>query len=277
MTTTDTSEVIRPSHVRARAREHFMATLSHCKNDREVERRLHQQKWFDYRFISPRGATERFYVLYQDVYRRKYGANFDTFEAVLKTGVNKKGTRAGLTSFWRARQFADELGVMYEIFLEAAFQVFIRRGWRRLPHVNQLYGSKNREIIASAVNSLWVDHIGDRFTISALPQYREEAHEGLDAQNEHRKWVMGQLKVRHGSALGIGRACFIHRVVPEATAFLEFGQDRLDQAKVEIEFNGIAADALSPGEPSLPSCFGCLTRLMLDVTNVRDVPHFDHA
>ena len=256
MTTTDTSELTRPSHVKVRARDNFMATLSHCKPDRQIERRLHKQKWFDYRFISPMAATERFYALYQAVYRRKYAANFDTFEAERKTGVSKKRTRAELTSFWRARQFADELGVTYEIFLEAAFQVCIRKGWARLPHMNQLYGNKSREVIAESVKSLWADHIGDRFTISVLPQYREESYEGLDSQIEHRKWVMDQLKARHGSALRIGRACFVHRVVPEATAFLEFGQDRLDQAKAEIEFNGIAPDELSPGEPSLPSCFG---------------------
>jgi hypothetical protein len=256
MTTADTSEVARPSHVKIRAGENIRATSIFAKPDREIERRLHRRKWFDYRFLSPLAATARFYVLYQDVYRRKYAANFDTFEAERKTGVSKKSTRGEMTSFWRARQFADELGVTYEIFLEAAFQVFMRNGWNRLPHMNQLYGSKNREVIANAVKSLWADHIGDRFTISASPQYREEAYEGLDAQNEHRKWVMDQLKAKHASALGIGRACFIHRVALETTAFIEFGQERLDQAKAEIEFNGIAPDELSPREPSLPSCFG---------------------
>jgi hypothetical protein len=254
MTTTDTAEVTRPSLVQVRARENFHATSNFSKSDRERERKLHGQKWFDYRFLSPTAATAHFYVLYQDVYRRKYAANIDSLEAELKTGVSRKGTRGELTSFWRARQFADELGVTYEIFLEAAFQVCIRNGWNRLPHVNQLYGSKNREVIASAVKLLWAEHIAARFTISILPQYREESYSGLEAQIDHRNWVLDQIKSRHGSPLSIGRACYIHRVLPERAAFLEYGQERLDRAKAEIEFDG--PDEPNAAELFLPSCFG---------------------
>jgi hypothetical protein len=196
------------------------------------------------------------YILYQDVYRWKYSANFDSLEAERKTGVSKKGTRGELTSFWRARQFADELGVTYDIFLEAAFQMFIRRGWHRLPHMNQLYGSKNRDAIASAVKSLWADHISSRFTVSLLPTFREESFCGLKAQIDHRRWVMDQIKARHGSPNSIGKACYVYRVLPEVEAFLEYGQDRLDQAKAEIAFEGLVPDEPSPAETPFPSCFG---------------------
>jgi hypothetical protein len=148
------------------------------------------------------------------------------------------------------------LGVTYEIFLEAAFQVCIRRGWNRLPHINQLYGSKNRDAIATAVKSLWADDIGTRFTISVLPQYHEESYKGFEAQIDHRNWVMDQIKTRDGSPRSIGRACYIHRVLPERDAFLEYGQERLDQAKAEIAFDGLVPDEPSVAESALPSCFG---------------------
>jgi len=201
-------------------------------------------------------ATARFYVLYQDVYRWKYATDIDSLEAEKKTGVSRKGTRRELTSLWRARQFADELGVTYEIFLEAAFKVCIRRGWSRLPHMNQLYGDKNREAIVNAVRSLWADHILARFTISVLPQYHDESFKGFRAQIDHRNWVMEQIKARYGSPLSIGRACYIHRVLPEDNVRLVYGQDRLDQAKAEIKFSGLVPDELSGAELSLPSCFG---------------------
>jgi hypothetical protein len=148
------------------------------------------------------------------------------------------------------------LGVTYEIFLEAAFQVCIRRGWNRLPHINQLYGSKNRDAIATAVKSLWADDIGTRFTISVLPQYHEESYKGLEAQIDHRNWVMDQIKARDGSPLSIARACYIHKVLPEDDARLVYGQERMDQAKAEIKFLGLVPDELSSPELSLPSCFG---------------------
>jgi hypothetical protein len=182
MTTTHVEEV-RPSAILVRSRENFLTTSRFSKLDREREHTLYRRKWFDYRFLSPLAATARFYALYQDVYRWKFAANIDSLEAERKTGVSRIGTIGERTSFWRARQFADELGVTYEIFLEAVFQMCIRNGWSRLPHVNQLYGEKNREPIASAVKALWAEHIRSRFTISTLPQYREEAHRGLEARS----------------------------------------------------------------------------------------------
>lgn len=254
MTTTDTAEA-GPSVGQVRFRETLEATAIFSKLDREKERNLYGRKWFDYRFLSPIAATAHFYVLYQDVYRWKYAASIDTLEAEKKTGVSIKATRGERTSFWRARQFADELGVTYEIFLEATFQLFIRNGWSRLPHVNQLYGDKNREVIASAVKSRWAEQISSRFTISILPQYHEESYRRLEAQIDHRKWVMDQIKARHGAPLSIGRACYIHRVLPERDAFLEYGQERLDQAKAEITFSGLIPDESSLAI-TMPSCFG---------------------
>ena len=256
MTTTDTAEVTRRSLNQIRFREILDATRRFSKLDRERERILHGRKWFDYRFLSPMAATVRFYHLYQDVYRWKYAANIDTLEAEQKTGVSRKATRGEGTSFWRARQFADDLGVTYEVFLHAAFQVCIRRGWSRLPHINQIYGEKNREAIASAVKMDWAEHISSRFTISILPQYREESYRRLEAQIDHRNWVMDQIKARHGSPLSIGRACYIHKVLPENDALLEYGQMRLDQAKAEIKFDGLVPDEPGVAAVLMPSCFG---------------------
>ena len=256
MTTTDTPEVTRSSVIQVRFRENFEATWKFSKLDRERERILYGQKWFDYRFLSPMAATVRFYHLYQEVYRWKYAANIDTSEAERKTGVSKKTTVGERTSFWRARQFADELGVTYEIFLEAAFQVCIRRGWSRLPHINQIYGEKNREAIASAVKTDWAGHISSRFTISILPQYRDEAYGGLEAQIDHRNWVMDQIKARHDSPHSIGRACYVHGVLPEDDARLKYGQAKLNEAKAEIAFDGLVPDEPSVAELALPSCFG---------------------
>jgi hypothetical protein len=256
MTTTGPTEEPRPSLSQIRFREILDATRKFSKLDRERERILYERKWFDYRFLSPMAATVSFYHLYQDFYRWKYAANIDALEAEQKTGVSRKPKRGEGTSFWRARQFADELGVTYEIFLEATFQVCIRRGWNRLPHINQLYGDKNSEAITIAVGSLWADHIKARLTISVLPQYREESYRGLGAQINHRTWVMDQIKARDGSAMSIGRACYIHRVLPEDDARLVYGQERLDQAKAEIAFDGSVPDEPGVAAVLMPSCFG---------------------
>ena len=236
--------------------QNFVSSSRLLRADQKIECDLYYRKWFDYRIITPMEATLRFREQYQEIYRWKYSANIDSEEAQLKTGVGKKLSQADFTSFWRARQFADRLGVTYEIFLEAAFEVAIRRGWSRLPHINQLYGSKNEDAIALAVETLWAEYIGSRFTFSDLPHYREDAYGNMAAQNGHRLWVIEQLKARHGSAFHIGRACFVHRILPETQALREFGQERLDQARMEVFGDEPAPEAFNKAQLLLPSCFG---------------------
>jgi hypothetical protein len=124
-----TAEAERPSDLQVRVSQILCTSAMLARKDLRIERDLNRQKWFDYRFMSPIEATLQFRKLFQEVYRRKYSINIDSEEAERKTGVAKKLSRADLTSFWRARQFADGLGVTYEVFLEAAFQALIRRGW----------------------------------------------------------------------------------------------------------------------------------------------------
>jgi hypothetical protein len=256
MTEIDTEQKRRSLAVLTRARKSFSLTWKFSKIDREKERNLYRQKWFDYRFISPTDATARFYILYQEVYRWKYRININAPDAEKKTGVSKQHAWSAMTSFWRARQFADELGVTYDVFLDAAFQVCVRRGWSRLPHINQLYGNKNRDAIANAVRTLWAEEIDSRFTISVLPQYREDSFCGLSAQIDHRDWVMDQIKARNNSPLDIGRACYVHKVVPEKMALLEYGPEKLVQARAEVASECLVSEARSVAGPPLPSCFG---------------------
>jgi hypothetical protein len=251
-----TAEAAPPSIFQIRLNKLLLTSPRLARKDLRIERELNRKKWFDYRFMSPMEATLQFREIFQDVYRRKYSINIDSGEADQKTGVSKKLSRADLTSFWRARQFADSLGVTYEVFLEAAFQALIRRGWERLPHVNQLYGIKNHDAIVHAVKALWAEQIRCRFTFSLLSHYRLEVYRDLTAQIDHLNWVKEQLQAQHGSSLGIGRACYVHRVLPEDDARREFGQERLDRAKDEILFSGLIRDETSVAELALPSCFG---------------------
>ena len=169
-----------------------------ARKDLALEQKLYSTKWFDYRFISPLKATEQFYDQFRNRFRQQYKKNIDIFEGEMKTGVSAKGLLnrgREFTTVWKARQFADELGVPYNIFLGAAFELFERAGWSRLPHCNQLYGEKNRERIRCAVEKRWRETLDDRFTVSMEPQYRDESFQNFSGQLAHREWALALLKV----------------------------------------------------------------------------------
>ena len=122
------------------------------------ERLLMETKWFDYRFMSPIDATELFVKCYVSAYRRKWATNFASGEESKKLATrhgNWRSNQTEFTCFWRARQFADELGVPYDLFCDHALEVLLRKGYARPARPNQLYSEKNIQIIAEHVREAW--------------------------------------------------------------------------------------------------------------------------
>jgi hypothetical protein len=244
--------------IQSRIEENVAAIGAISRHDLAQERRLHSTKWFDYRFTSALRATLQFRGHYQRVYRQKYRVNIDADEADHKTGVRgglAMDHRREFTAFWRARQFADELGVPYDLFLEGAFEVMIRDGWTRLPHPNQLYGDHRRDRIEAAVMALWQERMDSELTICRDPKFRTESFKRMPAQFAHRKWVIEQLKTRNRQ-LRTGIACFLHRAVCEQDVIETFGKDTLELARGEVAGMEPSPNEPCPGSELLPSCLG---------------------
>ena len=150
------------------------------RKDLELERKLHQSKWFDYRFVSPMDATHQFRAAYSETYQRKYARNISTEDAKTRTGVRAGPafqTKTELTSFWRARQTADLYGLPYKVFIEVAFDQLLGGGWQRMPHPNQLYAKRNLQRICIAAAVYWKEFQQSLFdrSFSHLPEYRTES------------------------------------------------------------------------------------------------------
>ena len=229
-----------------------------------VERRLQTTKWFDYRFMSPIEATELFVEAYSSAYQHYYGKYFNSEKAPGKSGVRQhawKSSHREFTSFWRARQFADELGVPYDQFVDGVFYACGRRKWGRLPRPNQIYGAKFGVAVKSRVIQQWREWTEEaKLTFSKLPQYRNENFVGLPAQVAHRDWVVSQLKTWHGDHYKMAALCFVDEVLPIERAIAEFGEAQFERARLYATDNGLAAiptTLLSDAEMR-PSCFGVL-------------------
>jgi hypothetical protein len=165
-----------------------------------------------------------------------------------------------LTSFWRARQFADEIGVPYDQFVDGVFYTCGRRGWGRLPRPNQIYGAKFGLAVKSRVIQQWQEWTEEaKLTFSKLPQYRNENFVGLPAQVAHRDRVVSQLKTWHGDHYKMAALCFVDEVLPIERAIAEFGEAQFERARLYATDHGLAAIPTTLSDAEMrPSCFGVL-------------------
>lgn len=225
---------------------------------------LYAVKWFDYRFLSPYEATEQFIADYCDIYKQKWRMYGDLKEAEFKIGVlrlphkklitlkvDETNVRREVTSLWSARQTADLLGIPYRFFISEAIDAHMDNGYRKVPRPNQLAAGRTQAQIITKIGERWDDWRESNFLFSENEEYRYEAYNNFHAQNEHRKWVLE--KARH--PLAMGRACRIHRILPERDAEARYGRERLSRALDEVATETpVPLAALGPHD-LLPACF----------------------
>lgn len=267
MTVIDNSHSERQKIHKARYETNLASAARLDKKYLEKEAYLSTTKWFDYKFMPPADATDLFKQAYQKAYKAKWRETQDGSDASLKEGVMRAPIR-GLqvsekananqlreyTSLWVARQRADELGIPYPFFIEHVLEAHMRNGYTKIPRPNQLAAGPTREKILMKVSEAWLEWLANSFTFSRLPQYMNQAYRNHPAQNDHRNWVLAQLKI--GRPFDVGRACFIDQVLPEALAIAKYDEERLSQARdavareTAVPFRGVAPLGL------LPSCFG---------------------
>lgn len=111
---------------------------------------LAQSRWVQYGYMSALERTELFCRMYLETYRRHYGRFRDYNAAHEKCPVDPelfKNEPSEINSLWRARQYADEIGMRYDMFLEAVMGWATNtKGRKYFPRPNQLYGRKQLEL-----------------------------------------------------------------------------------------------------------------------------------
>lgn len=219
------------------------------------EPELMRTKWFDYRFISPIEATERFAQAYVDAFRMKYCSNFDIATADRRRALMHGGLRSNpreFTSLWRARCYADKFGMPYGFFLDHCIECFMRRGYERIPRPNQLVTLRDYEI--EGVVRQWEDYTQSNLQFSRLPEYRNELFNGCAAQRDHHVWLIERLRTRDDYFLG--KVCYIDKVLPVDVACEAFGLERVERARASVEREGSIELQIESDTDLNPSCFG---------------------
>jgi hypothetical protein len=202
-----------------------------------IEADLMVSKWSAYRFMSPRQATALFIEKYAAAYKECLRVNYDVDAAVRADPTKTLDTTTNnsrYTQVWMARQYADEWGLPYDVFLEFCFDFAARRKDRRyFPQPNQLgpngtTGEAWSEAIAKFVE--------DRYPLafkrmSPMVQYTVDNHAALPAQMAFENELLAFGRTADGSLeYFIAHRMVALRQLSEATYRAAFGDELVERA-----------------------------------------------
>lgn len=194
------------------------------RNVRDLELDLFTAKWFDYRHLTPLQATKLYIEIYGEIYRRKYAQHFDeltaeaistdTFDKLMVDLDNPKKatkTRVKFSSYWRGRQFADAIGIPYEVYIDLAIEYRLRYWKQRyLPKPGHLYG----DMVLEKVQARWEEIQPNRLYLAEHPMYLAQNYAGLPHQDAYHEWVFYQSEIRQDRYRFLARMIRQH-VLPE--------------------------------------------------------------
>lgn len=223
-----------------------------------LERELYLTKWFDYRFISPVEATQRFADAYVTIYRDIWCQQFDRNAAASKKALASGGLYHNHREFslmWGARQAADALGAPYELHIRHAMDIKLRLGWKKPPRPNQLCGIKKADKMVPALQKRW-DERKEVMQFTNLPVYRSENFVGFHAQLDHQAYVLDRVATHGHRPWAAGSASIAKRLVAIDRIADRWGEEfaarAVDEGRSETPVPLEKIDVASV----LPSCFG---------------------
>lgn len=225
-------------------------------------------KWPAYRFMTPAQATRLFQDEYVEAYKTYIRVNIDCEAAEqlkLLTKLDWLNQNSHLTQLWKARQFADELGMTYRAYLEFTFKFAAGRKRKKPPQPNQLGpNSKTDEAWFGMLQGYWtMDRIAlERYRAEPMAQYALEHDRGLPAQELFREELVEFFKDADGRISDyVGRYVKSLRYLTVEHCS-PLGEEALRRAVEALErdwdldgYRPHVYDDLKPGE-LLQSCYG---------------------
>ena len=133
------------------------------KKHRKDEAQLMNICWWDYRGHHPAWKTYLFAGPFREVFRRLYARNIEADPGENVRGYSrpdpldnrpsrgKKSKLATPTYFWKARQYADEMGAPYDFYVNVACETALRRKNNHAA-IGRMKTSDSRKLLLSASN-----------------------------------------------------------------------------------------------------------------------------
>lgn len=166
------------------------------------ETKLFESKWFDYRRMHPTQATYLFAFFFDAAHKALIRErvdfrieNWTSFKG--KDFLKIKPTE--YHGFWKARQKADELGLPYDFYCNAAIRWADKSLWRRLPRPTQVYSEK----IIESITSQWRVLCEAKIPLPLDGYYSAAAYRGEDEQQRFQRWLCERIDARPNSEMAL--------------------------------------------------------------------------
>lgn len=168
----------------------------------KLEPDLFRTKWFDYRFLTPFQATMLYTAYFEPIYAEQVERYKNTAQAEYRRPITlakiqdeilkpEPATKAksNFSALNRGRAVADALGIPYDFFIRASFDVRMR-AWQngQLPRPHHLY----HENFVPRVVAEWDKHRSQIRMHAVHPAYRPENFAELAAQTDYRQFLLDQ-------------------------------------------------------------------------------------
>lgn len=156
-----------------------------------LEMRLFESAWFDYRALHPVTRTSLFFRMYYQVVleymRKQVDFNRAKYSAKYLSGLRLLSAKpAAISTFWRARQQADRLGIEYGTFIRSIISTFRDWGWKRIPSPNHMYSPASIDVAAHA----WIDRVDSQMVWPASMACHAESQAWFKAEFDD--WFIAQ-------------------------------------------------------------------------------------
>jgi hypothetical protein len=203
--------------------------LAGKKKSFELEERLLQSKWFDYRFLHPMEATLLFYEEYKKIHSEYVGRVFDIDSAEYRCGIKGKSFGGSplrdQKCLHKARQAADEIGCTYSFLLRTAFGLNTDCGNKYLPRPCHLYSVEQLELTAI----LWKEHCLKVLQIPKSKRFRDDMLSDISFAMQ--TWLLAQIASRSRPELSLSEVVFNDPIIQFDLAERAFGPQKLMEAK----------------------------------------------
>lgn len=196
------------------------------------EAMLYSKKWFDYRRMHPVKATYLFAHYYTQAFNKmmkKRNGEHDAYRKGFSGGDPMRAKAGQNTGFYRARQYADLLGIPYDFYCAFAMEWHSSRLWTRLPKSYHLY---SRDFL-KAVKTAWDEVLTETIVVPESDFYMADGYYEHKDQVEFQHWLLKLIKTRKVPEMALATYMFLNEYLIEGLV-REYFDDSIIQKAIKI-------------------------------------------
>lgn len=212
-----------------------------------------------YRYQSPWRRTENFAKKFDQVFREYEDRYFGSSIQAPSRDALSLWPDSDIIALWRARQYADSLGVPYSFYIRTAFEYRFKTGYRRCPKPGQIWhGDKIIEYIKKEFKRYGGLAASREYSTEVLnPMFLAENYKGEPVQRAAHADLCVKAK-QFPDSFKLEAMLKASRIIPEEAAREHFGDARVERVvECYVPYSERpASKPLTEDQVPMLGCFG---------------------